>query len=651
MAVEIFKLFGSIFVDSDKAEKSIEETDKKAQSTHSTLGSGIKTAAKWGAAVVSGATAAAGGLISVAQSSASTADNVDKMSQKIGVSREAYQELSFICSQSGTDVDKLQSGMKSLVSAMDGAASGTASNVEQFKKLGVSVTDANGELRNSEDVMWETMSALQNMDNETEKTRLATELFGKSGTELMPLLNGEAGSIEEMKNQAHDLGLVLSDETVDAGVSLTDTMDQMKRSLSAVGTQFGASFMPLVEDVCNGIIDYMPQIQSYIEQLTPIITDFFNQVMPTLMDLGSELLPVIMDLLGQLLPVIGELFSALTPIITQLIEQLLPPILEIVEQLLPPLLSIIQAVLPLIQTIFDLISPFIDVILVLVQTLIESLMPAIEPILVYIAEFLNELLKPLIPVFTEIADIIAQSLAPIFEQLAPIISQLFESFKPVYELLGSLMSALIPALVPVIEWLSGVLSNTLGNAFDFIADLIGNFSGIFSGLIDFITGVFSGDWEQAWNGIVDVFKGIFNLIPTIVEYIINGAIGMINQLLSGINWALDKIGWGQVSLISEVSLPRFRAGIDYVPNDKYLAYLDAGEAVLTAQEAEKYRKNKQDTGSGFVSNTSNEKSVVQNFNVTIANAVINKDIDIDNFAKQISFALAQEVKQKRGELG
>ena len=90
--MELFKLFGSIFVNTDDAESSIQKTTKSAEGFASKLGNGIATAAKWGTAIVGGATAAGAGLTKFATSSASTADHIDKMSQKIGLSREAYQE-------------------------------------------------------------------------------------------------------------------------------------------------------------------------------------------------------------------------------------------------------------------------------------------------------------------------------------------------------------------------------------------------------------------------------------------------------------------------------------------------------------------------------------------------------------------------------
>lgn len=644
MAVEIFKLFGSIFVNNDEANKSISETEKKSKGVASTLGSGIKTAAKWGAAVVGGATTAATGLTALATKSASTADTIDKMSQKIGVSRQAYQELDFICSQSGMDVNKLQNGMKSLVSAMDGAASGTVSNVEQFKKLGVSVTDANGNLRNSEDVMWETMEALQNCGNETEKTRLATELFGKSGTEMMPLLNGASGSIEEMKNKAHDLGLVLGDEAIDNGVKLTDTMDQMKRSLSAVGTKLGAGLMPILQQVCQSVIDYTPQIQAFFDEFSPIVMDFFEAVMPALMQICSEILPILMNLLTQLMPVFSELMETLAPIIVQIVEQLFPPLLQIIQDLLPYFMQIIQAIMPLFSTLVELLMPVIELFIQLASVLLNGLLAALTPIIEDLATFLNDLLTPLIPIISELCDTIVGILQPVFEQLSPVISLVFDALRPVLDLLGEMLETLIPALVPVIEWLAQIFSEVLGNAIKRVKKILEPISGIFNGIVDFVKGVFSGNWEQAWNGVVNIFKNVFNLIPAFVENVINGIIWIINKLLEGVNWATSMIGW-EIDPIPEVTLPRFRAGIDYVPHDKFAAYLDAGEAVLTAQEAEEYRQSKREgRGSVFENDSTN---IINNISINIPSVAINNDMDIDSLVDDISNRLADEITRRQ----
>lgn len=393
--MNIFKLFGSIFVNSDEAEKSISKTEKKAESFSSKLGSGIKTAAKWGAGIVAGATIAATAMVGMATKTANTADAIDEMSQKIGISREAYQQLDYICSQNGMTVDSLQNGMKSLTAAMDGAKGGTKSNIEQFEKLGISVTDAKGNLRSQEDVMWETMSALQGMENQTEKARLATELFGKSGTNMMPILNGASGSIEEMKKQAKDLGLVLSDETIDSGAKLADNIEQLKSSFSAIGNKLGASLLPIVQQFVDMLINNMPLIQGMIEKLTPMVSQIMESLLPPLMELAQQLFPIIFDLLKQLQPLFVEIASTILPLIVSVLGILLPPLVQIIQVLLPPLMQIIQAFLPLLTNVITLLANGL-------ATTLQFLTPIIQFVANLLADVLTKAFKDLQPVIDNV---------------------------------------------------------------------------------------------------------------------------------------------------------------------------------------------------------------------------------------------------------
>ena len=122
----------------------------------------------------------------VATKTAATTDRIDKMSQKIGISRQGFQEWEFILSQSGTDIEKLQMGMKTLVSQADQADKGVGKGADNFARLGISVRDATGNLKDQETLFNEVVVALQNMEDGTEKARLANELLGRSGSELMP---------------------------------------------------------------------------------------------------------------------------------------------------------------------------------------------------------------------------------------------------------------------------------------------------------------------------------------------------------------------------------------------------------------------------------------------------------------------------------
>ena len=237
-----------------------------------TLGS-LKKAAKIGAVAMAAGGAA---MVGVAKKAASNADEVDKMSQKIGISRDAYQEWAFALSQSGADVAGLQMGVKTLSKAAYEASQGVSTYADNFDELGIAVTNADGSLKDQEVLLNETITALQAMDDETKRTAIASELLGRSATELAPLLNAGADSAEEMKKQAHDLGLVLGDDVIDAGVKLTDSMDQVKRAMSAATTNIGGAMLPMFQKFLNWVINHMPEIKKAVEKAFQFIEVAFK---------------------------------------------------------------------------------------------------------------------------------------------------------------------------------------------------------------------------------------------------------------------------------------------------------------------------------------------------------------------------------------
>lgn len=115
-----------------------------------------------------------------------------------------------------------------MVQRMDESVQGTGKGAEAFKQLGVSATDLNGNLKSQEQVFEEVVTKMQELPEGAEKSQLAFDMFGKAGLELMPLLNSTGGSVEELKQKAEELGLVMSDEAINAGVVFTDSMDQVK---------------------------------------------------------------------------------------------------------------------------------------------------------------------------------------------------------------------------------------------------------------------------------------------------------------------------------------------------------------------------------------------------------------------------------------
>lgn len=643
MAVEIFKLFGSIFVNNDEANKSIAETEKKGKGVAATLGNGIKTAGKWGAAMVGGAAAGVGALSSVAENTREYRTEMGKLDTAFttnkftaadakqtysdlyavvgdsGQATEAANHLSLLCDstkdlQSWTEICTGvygQFGDSLPIEGLTEAANETA----KVGQVTGPLADALNWMGVSED---EFNEKLAKCSSEQERQQLITSTLTSLYSDASAQYKKTNGDVME-SNRAHQQ---LSDTMAQIGA----VAEPVLNSLIGLGGKLLEQLSPLIESVANNLA---PVLINICEEVAPIIVSMLEQIMP---------------LIEELLPFIAQLIEQLAPLIIQIVEQLFPPLMQIIQDLLPYFMQIIQAIMPLFSTLVELLMPVIEVFVQLAGVLLNGLLAALTPIIEDLATFLNDLLTPLIPIISELCDTIVGILQPVFEQLSPVITQVFDALRPVLDLLGEMLETLIPALVPVIEWLAQIFSEVLGGAIKGVKKILEPLSGIFNGIVDFVKGVFSGNWEQAWNGVVNIFKNVFNLLPTFVENVINGIIWIINKLLEGVNWATSMIGW-EIDPIPEVTLPRFRAGIDYVPHDKFVAYLDAGEAVLTAQEAEKYRQSKrEDRGSVFGNDSTN---IVNNISVNIPSVAINNDMDVDSFVAEMSNRLADEITRRQ----
>lgn len=528
--MEIFKLFGSIFVKTEDAENSIQKTTDKAEGFASKLGSGIQTAAKWGTAIVAGATAAGTAMVAFATKSAATCDEIDKMSQRLGISREAYQELDFALSQSGVDINSFQTGMKSLLANMDKVSEGNATATANFETLGVAVQNADGSLRSQEDVLWDTISAFQAMENSAEKSRLAQELFGKQGQEILPLLNAESGSIEEMKQQAHDLGLVLSDELIDDGVELTDSLDQTKRAFGAIVTQLGGALMPIVTRVSDYIQQALPTIQTLIGGLAPVLTQMLEGLLPPLMDLAEQIFPVLFDLIQMLIPPLVNIIQQILPVITQLLQMLLPPILQIVQMILPLLMSLIEALLPVLQPILQLLQPLIDLLMVLLTPLIE---------------LLNMIMPPLITILTEVIATLADWLAPAIQMVAEMFGAIFgEALKAIMPVMQYVMDGLRTAWEAIQQFINTYLTGIwtkISSVFNTIKTTISTVMNTISGIIKTVWNTILTTITNVVNAIKNVVEGVKTTFTNVFNALVDIVKAPLNAVIKAVNFVIDAL--------------------------------------------------------------------------------------------------------------
>ena len=178
---------------------------------------------------------------------AQAGDGLDKMSARLGISAVKLQEWSFAATHAGAAPEDLEDALKDLSEKIAEVAGGDTGDAAQlFSALGISVKDASGKIRPASDIFEEVADAIQRNEDPALRTKMAMVLMGDSGRKLIPMLSGGAQGLDDMAKQAHDLGLVMNEDAVAAAAKMTDHMDDMKASVTAVGHEIGYRLSTIV---------------------------------------------------------------------------------------------------------------------------------------------------------------------------------------------------------------------------------------------------------------------------------------------------------------------------------------------------------------------------------------------------------------------
>lgn len=200
-------------------------------------------------ALVAAVAALALGIGTLVFNAADSAAQLVDLSTKTGISTERLQELSYIGDQVGTSLDTITGAQARLVRSMASAADGSDAQTEAFKNLGVSVKDANGELRDQQEVFGEVIDALGQIENPAERDALAMELFGKSAQELNPLIKAGSDELARLADEAHDVGAVMDGDAVAGLEAFDDTMASIQAGIKGMLGTLAVEFLPIFKEV------------------------------------------------------------------------------------------------------------------------------------------------------------------------------------------------------------------------------------------------------------------------------------------------------------------------------------------------------------------------------------------------------------------
>ncbi len=553
----------------DEAGNSADVAGGKVSGMSDTIGS-IGSVVKGAVGLIAGlalavgaVTTAIGGLVfTTANSSAELVD----LSAKTGISTERLQELDYIAGQVGTSQETITGSLARLVRSMSGAQTqysdyATAQadaaakgeefdgqlgdNAAAFDRLGVKVTDSSGNLRDSEAVFADLLTALGKIPNEAERDALSMSIFGKSAQELNPLIKAGTGELSRLAEEAHKVGAVMSEEDVAAFEAFDDTLASLQAGLKGTLGTLASAFLPGFQAVFDQAGGYLQQFKGIVDGsggdigkiaagvgglISTIIGDVAAQV-PQLMETGMTILMSIVDAILQNLPM---MITTGVELLLKLVDGLITALPTLVTAALQAIIALANGLTLALPT---LIPTIVQVILTIVQILVENLPLLIDAALQLILALANGLLIALPTLIAAIPQLMAAIVTAILNSLP---------------MIGSAALQLIVALA------YGLLSNI-----PVLVVAVGElFVAVGKSILDFIKQT-PERGKDIMRGLADGVRSSTGLLYDAITGVINGMIARIKSLLdmhspSGVGKDIGSNLFGSIGLGGEDEAPKVR---------------------------------------------------------------------------------------------
>ena len=567
--MNVFELFAKLGLDTSEYNEGLEGAEKSASSFGANLKKGIGVAAGVTTAAITATTAAtvAGtkAFIDGVSDVAAYGDRIDKLSQKMNLSAESFQEWDFIMQHAGTSIESMQASIKTLSSAAE-------TGNEAFEQLGLSQEEIAN--MSGEELFSATITALQNVESETERTYLAGQLLGRGATELGALLNMSAEETEEMKNQVHELGGVLSDDAVKNAATFQDSLQNMQTSFTGLRNSMLTEFLPSFSTVMDGLSLVFSgdseQGLGMIEQGVNDLADNIAEVAPRFIQIGSTILTSLSGAIIENLPILlstgAEAISQIGLGIINNLDTILPAIFGVIEIIGGTLIDheeeILQAGVNILLMLTNGIAEHADeiapTIVGVIHTMVSVLtspdvaVPLIRGGLQIIAGLASGLAEATPELVGMIPEIIGNIILTIID-VAPDIGM------TVLSLLGSLAESILGSIVGLMgmswEEVGGGLDTIFAGVGQFFSDIFSNIGGFFSDIVS-DAGSFISD---VWLGISGGLDDIIGSVSSFGQDIWNSFIGIFDNIKNTVSSGIDNLismfdfDWS----LPQIKLPHF----------------------------------------------------------------------------------------------
>lgn len=284
MAANTLKL-AFILSATDKMSRIIDEAVKKStdklsafERTTSKIGRSMTKAGT----VMLGASAAVGGsILAVGKSTADYAGDMYDMARGAGIGVEAFQKLAYAGRMSGVETEKLSASLVKFDRMVAEAAGGNKTYMQTFEDLGIKIKDSAGNLRQPNEIFEDVADIFHNTEDGIGKTALAVELFGKSGADLIPMLNDGKAGLKAFYAEAERLGLALSNEMIAKGDAFSDQLENIGEQVKGVKLQLGAALIPALSAAAEKISKVIDKITRWVQENPELVATIGNIAMTT----------------------------------------------------------------------------------------------------------------------------------------------------------------------------------------------------------------------------------------------------------------------------------------------------------------------------------------------------------------------------------
>lgn len=575
---------GSIFVDNEKANKSISATDKKVEGLGSKLVSGIGTAAKWGAGIAAGAAAATGAVVVLA---AKTVESYADYEQLVGGVETLFGDSADIVKKyadsayktAGMTANKYMETVTSFSASLLQGLNGDTAKAAEVADM--AITD----MSDNANKMGTSIESIQNAYQGFAKqnyTMLDNLKLGYGGTkEEMKRLLADAEKLSGKKydlsnlNDVYEAIHVVQTEmgitgttAKEAESTISGSIGMIKAKLQNFVTKIGASIAPVVQNFLTYVIDSLPKLESMVDEIIPVIGDLMSTIIPPAMNFIQNIVPALVEVFKNVMPfaveILKQVGSAFS-VVFKTIEEFLPIVLDYLGQFVSALQEFwYQHGEVIMVAIKDAFSLLWDTLVLVWDTVGKPLFDAIVEIFKYVSDNFNTISGTISDLFSWLMGVLSTVWStvgkPVFDLIMSVVSLVADYFKdkmpliqnafseavsviknawenglkPVFEVIGYLISNV---LAPTFEWVfENIIAPAVDRCFGRISELWNKvLKPIFEGIIDFVGGVFSGQWSRAWHGILDILKGIFNGMVQAVKTPLNQVIGIINGFIGAVN--------------------------------------------------------------------------------------------------------------------